>query len=84
MEWNSAGGGSGTVHDVLRGGMGSAPGSGVEDCVVSWTSELGAVDGTAPAVMQGFWYLVRGSNACGVGSYGQASGGTERLSATCP
>jgi len=36
-----------------------------------------------PSAAQGFWYLVRGRNACGAGTYGQAATGT-RVSSICP
>ena len=42
----------------------------------------------APAAGQAFWYLVRGRNACGTGTYGYgATNGiptTERVTQTCP
>jgi hypothetical protein len=42
-----------------------------------------AVDLAVPDPGHGFWYLYRGRNACGVGSYGFATGGTERISSVC-
>jgi len=42
-----------------------------------------AADLAIPDPGQGFWYLYRGRNSCGVGSYGFATGGTERISAVC-
>jgi len=40
-------------------------------------------DTTAPP-SSGFYYLVRGVNVCGVGSYGADSAGAERTSPACP
>jgi hypothetical protein len=37
-----------------------------------------------PALGEAFYYVVRGKNACGVGSYGFASSGDERTSFVCP
>jgi hypothetical protein len=47
-----------------------------------WTAPW-AIDGDLPDSERGFWYLYRGRNACGTGSYGYASDGTERLSTAC-
>jgi hypothetical protein len=41
-------------------------------------------DGRIPSVGDGFHYLVRSRNACGVGTYGQRSDGTERMMTACP
>jgi hypothetical protein len=78
-------------HDVLRGllstgPVGSSPAT--ETCLNNALVGTSASDDTVPAAGGGFWYLVRGSNACGIGSYGwQASHGVPtvpRMSATCP
>lgn len=42
-----------------------------------------ASDGEAPAPGHGFWYLFRGKNSCGIGSYGAQTNGTPRASAVC-
>jgi hypothetical protein len=42
-----------------------------------------AVDGETPAPGHGFWYLFRGKNACGQGSYGAQTNGTPRASTVC-
>jgi hypothetical protein len=47
-----------------------------------WTAPF-AADGALPAPGHGFWYLYRGRNSCGTGSYGFATGGTERIGAIC-
>jgi hypothetical protein len=78
--------GSGTVHDVLRGRMGQFPvgSGGGETCAIHGTSGTSLPADAAPAPGDGLYYLVRGRNACGVGTYGFASAGTERTSVTCP
>jgi hypothetical protein len=70
--------GPSTVYAILRGDVADLPVNNgpSETCVVN------AVP--APSVGQGFWYLVRAENACGVSSYGFATGGVERISAACP
>jgi hypothetical protein len=42
-----------------------------------------AADLAVPAPGHGFWYLYRGRNTCGVGSYGFGTSGTERVSSAC-
>lgn len=88
LNWTSAQptSGSSTVHDVLRGALAQLPvGSGTgESCVVSGTSAATASDSALPAAGDGFWYLVRARNLCGVGSYGVDSSGVTRSSSACP
>lgn len=78
------------TYDMLRGRardwpVGSNPATETcfDDVVVTSAS-----DATLPPVDDGYWYLVRGENACGNGGYGsQASHGVPtvpRLSGTCP
>jgi hypothetical protein len=78
--------GSGTRYDVLRGRIGQLPvGSGPgETCVVQGTAATSLPADAAPTPEAGFYYLVRGKNACGVGTYGLTSGGAERTSLACP
>jgi spore coat protein A len=83
-----AGAPAGTVYDVSRGPAGPWPvGSGGESCLATVAAPP-ATDGTVPAPGQAFWYLVRGRNACGTGTYGfAASHGvptTERITSACP
>ena len=88
ISWTSAvpSSGSGTVHDVTRGDIGSfpinagAPGS----CLVSNVAGNSTTDSATPSMDHGFWYLVRGRNSCGAGTYGFATGGSERIPAACP
>jgi hypothetical protein len=91
LRWDSAAGaGPGTVHDALRGLVGQFPvGSGAEDsCLAPGTASDFTSDPSAPAAAAAYWYLVRGRNACGTGTYGfRTSGGvpvTERTSSDCP
>jgi len=91
ITWNSASGaGPGTVHDVLRGvasqlPVGTGPGEG---CLVSGIAAATASDPAIPPVNTAYWYLIRGKNACGVGTYGfrglGGAPGAERISTVCP
>jgi hypothetical protein len=78
--------GSGTQFDVLRGLIGQLPvGSGPgETCAIQGTAATSLPADAPPAPGTGRYYLVRGKNACGVGSYGFATGGAERTSVACP
>ncbi|MBP7148243.1 MAG: hypothetical protein KBD01_11895 [Acidobacteria bacterium] len=78
--------GEATVHDLVRGTLEELPvGSGPGDtCVASGTSDSVAFDPNIPPPAHGFWYIVRGRNACGTGTYGRTSAGQERVSAACP
>ncbi len=78
--------GSATVHDVLRGIASQLPvgAGGSEVCLVSGSGGSGTSDASLPAPGQAFFYLVRGRNACAMGTYGFASAGAERVSAACP
>jgi hypothetical protein len=75
--------GASTVHDVARGALDALPvGSGT--CLISGVPDESTTDGDLPAPGQGFWYLVRGRNSIGAGTYGLQSDGSERLTAACP
>jgi hypothetical protein len=78
--------GSGTAYDVLRGRLGEWPvGSGPgETCAIQATSATSLPPDSPPPLGTGFFYVVRGKNGCGTGTYGFASGGAERTSLTCP
>jgi hypothetical protein len=86
--WEHAADGAGvdTVHDVLRGLLSGLPvGSGAaEDCLASETPKDWITDPELPPSGDGFWYLVRGRNVCGIGTYGNVSGGPARTSGACP
>jgi hypothetical protein len=86
--WDSAapGAGDGTVHDLVVGSTSEFPvGTGLaEMCVASGVSEATTSHSVEPASGLGTWYLVRGRNLCGSGTYGFQSDGTERTTAVCP
>jgi hypothetical protein len=87
LEWDSAApsAGSATAHDVVAGRISDLPvGSGAETCLESSITAASTVVPELPPTGHGSWYLVRGRNACGIGSYGSDSNGTERVSAACP
>jgi hypothetical protein len=42
-----------------------------------------ATDGTIPAAGHGYWYVFHGDNACGEGTYGFQTDGTERVTPAC-
>ncbi len=88
ITWNLATGADSS--DVLRGSalpVGSGAGeaclaSGLSGDVLTW------IDATTPETGSGFWYLIRGNNACGEGPYGfEARNGVPtvpRATTTCP
>jgi hypothetical protein len=88
LSWDSesAHSGSSTVYDVLSGALAELPvaGGASERCVDAGSLITIANDSVDPAPGTGFYYIVRGRNACGVGTYGRASNGTSRASSTCP
>ena len=88
LNWNSvsAFAGTGTSYALLRGSItsylfGSGPS---ETCLASVLLSPTTADATVPDPDGGFWYLVRGHNSCGAGSYGIASDLSERISSSCP
>jgi uncharacterized repeat protein (TIGR01451 family) len=75
-----------TTYDVVRGltsALPVGPGGDDEVCFNNLTGATFA-DATVPALDTAFWYLARGDNACGIGSYGQQRDGTPRITTTCP
>ena len=75
-----------THYDVVRGGLASlgvGPGGGDEVCFNDLDASSVNDDGV-PANAEGFWYLARGANACGAGTYGARRDGTPRITTTCP
>jgi hypothetical protein len=88
LQWNSlsASAGSGTHYDVLRGRAGEWPvGSGPsETCIGQNFASTVLLDAFTPGAGTAVWYLVRGRNNCGIGSYGTASNGTTQVSSSCP
>jgi len=73
-------------YDVVRGALSALPvGPGDAD-EVCFPNEPGTSlqDPTLPGAPGGFWYLVRGENACTAGTWGTASSGSPRVTTTCP
>ena len=79
-----------TTSDVVRGllsGFPVGPGGGDEDCFdnLSGTSTNDPAD---PISGDGYWYLVRGESACGVGAWGYEGlygvPAAPRVTTTCP
>lgn len=82
--WTATGGA--TLYDVVRGGLSFlpvGPGNGDETCFNDLDSPS-VEDDAVPADDEGFWYLARGSNVCGAGTYGTRHDGTPRTTTTCP
>ena len=88
IEWDSDAphSGSSTVYDVARGPIEElAMGGTVADvCLESEVATLFAEDPEVPPLNAGFYYLVRGTNDCGVGGYGFATGDVPRQVDVCP
>ena len=88
LEWDSAapGSGTGTTYDVMRGESTGLPvgGGAGEICLESPSADPSAEDLSAPAAGAVRYYLVRGANTCGVGTYGSESSGAPRVSSVCP
>jgi N-acetylneuraminic acid mutarotase len=84
ITWSNRG--ASTVRKVVRGLISELPvGSGASEiCLGSGLTGPSASDPEMPSPGRGFWYLSSESNACGVGTYGQASDGTPRTTAACP
>jgi hypothetical protein len=79
-----------TRYDVVRGSTGAfpvGPGAGDEVCFDNLTGPS-LVDAATPAAGSGFWYLSRGENSCGNGTYGTQGvngvPGAPRNTTTCP
>jgi len=78
--------GSATAHDVVAGVLAELPvgGGPSERCVAGGIAQGTTTDTAVPAGGTGSWYLVRGRNSCGPGTYGTGSGAVPRVSAACP
>ena len=73
-------------YDVVRGGLRFfpvGPGGGEEACFGD-LSNPNADDQTVPGTGNGFWYLSRARNDCGVGTWGTTRTGVPRITTTCP
>jgi cysteine-rich repeat protein len=83
LQWSA---GSVETFDAVRSD-GLPPASGgaaVETCVAQGTMAASVDDPFSPGPNQVLYYLVRGRNSCGPGTYGFASTGSERVSTICP
>jgi hypothetical protein len=75
---------AGTEYDVVRGSLDRLPvGHDREACVADGISATATEDAT-PATTAGLYYLVRGTNVCGTGTYGADSDGEPRITSACP
>jgi hypothetical protein len=74
------------TYDVMRGNIAQWPVGGKpgEICLVSATSATSTSDATIPGAGTGFYYLVRGRNLCGTGTYGTTHAGAPRNVTVCP
>jgi len=78
----AAAAGSATVHDIVTGRLSElAADRGFDRATCLLADEPGTTASDprlTGASSDGYWYLVRGDNACGVGSYGAGSPGPAR------
>jgi len=88
LAWDpgAAGAGNGTVYDVARGDLAelSAEPRPSDTCLEPGSTDTAAEDPSEPSPGDGFFYLVRGRNACGAGTYGDGASGVPRAFAACP
>lgn len=88
LSWSSAtlGGGPSTLHDGVRGALAGLPVGGDQSaaCWVTGTPAATAQDPSTPPEGTGRWYLVRGRNSCGAGTYGVTSNAAQRTTSACP
>jgi photosystem II stability/assembly factor-like uncharacterized protein len=82
----AASSGPGTVYDVASGSIASLVSSGfaASTSLACGLSVPGATDGSVPPTGAGIYYVVRGRNACGAGTWGRDSAGRERTPPACP
>ncbi len=79
--------GVGVTYDLLGAPLNELlPGAGVgsADCLQTGLASAAAQDNALPVVGEGYYYVVRGRNACGAGPLGVASDGQPRVSQSCP
>jgi N-acetylneuraminic acid mutarotase len=83
LSWNSQSGSAGpeTTYDLVGGMLTSPPGFldiSLASCLQSGGPNSFSDTRPNPGTGAGFWYLARGSNSCGVGTYGTGSFGLDR------
>lgn len=88
LEWcsMSAGYGVQSTYSVVRGRLNQLPvGTGPQEvCLGSGLTNALTTDSALPVTGEGLWYVVRGQNACAIGTYGFTRDGVERSTTTCP
>jgi len=88
LSWDAlaAQAGPGTTYDLMRGSLAELPSGGgaAETCLAIDSPATQVSDDASPEIGAGFYYLVRGGNVCGAGTYGTTSGGAPRNTAVCP
>ena len=72
------------LYDTLRSEAVGSFTSGTVCVESNHGADTVATDGAAPALGSGFYYLIRAENACGAGSLGTRSDGTQRSGVNCP
>ena len=82
LTWNAGPGAS--VHDLLRGSLGSTGFTYNHSCFLGALPAPTGTDAASPTVNSGFYYLARGTNACGPGTLGVASDAALRPNPLCP
>jgi hypothetical protein len=87
LYWDSlaSASGVGTTYDVIRASIRPGPLAlaASQVCLATGATQT-SVDDPSTQMDPEFVYLVRGRNACGVGTLGRDSSGNERQSAVCP
>jgi hypothetical protein len=85
LDWDSVlpFSGSDTTHLAYIGLLGDFPIGNSTSCTVTTTQGSRLTDYHEPPPGAGFWYLVHGTNTCGVGSLGTWGAGSERSVPGC-
>jgi len=78
--------GTGVLYDVITGDLEALRSSGLiaAYCVGSGGTANSISDAQVPAVGTGSYYLIQARTTCGLGGFGETSGGTPRAHASCP
>ncbi len=87
LAWDSQGALAGpeTSYDLVSGALGSGGVNFVPGvCLQSAGGNAYSDPRPAPALGTGIWYLARGQNSCGIGTYGSGSAGGDRTPPACP
>ncbi len=89
LAWIPGSGGSADLYDVAGGSLGTLRSDGGVSAAACLQNDEAAASWSDPrpdpTSGQGYYYLVRALDVCGSGTYGQSTGGAERLpSSACP